>query len=133
MIPGISRTVTQAPSTNLATGTISTVAAVAGLRGRSPACWTGLVGPLSLPMHHHAGLREREGHKSADGVQRNQPVRHASEQEEQKPAEYRQHVNPLRVDQSPSSRHERRRQIAILCDGPAEAWKVGKGGVRGER
>ena len=35
------------------------------------------------PVHDHAGLREREGHESADGVERDEAVGDAAEEDEQ--------------------------------------------------
>ena len=37
---------------------------------------------IFLPVHHHAGLREREGQERADGIERDQPVRDSPEKQE---------------------------------------------------
>ncbi len=73
-----SSAVIHAPSANLATSTTSVVMPVA----TAPSPLTNMrsgCAALSLPVHHHAGLRQREGHERADGVQRNQPVGDAAE------------------------------------------------------
>ena len=84
-------------------------------------------------MHDHAGLRKREGQKSADGIQRDKPVGDTSEKDENAATEYRQDDDAIGVDEPPPAVPEGVRQVIVLRDGAAEARKISKGCVGGQR
>ena len=85
------------------------------------------------PMHHHSGLRQSEGEKCADGVERDETVSDALEKNQQRGAEHGQNDDAIGVDQAASAVSENVRQVVILRDGAAESREIGEGGVGGER
>src|SRR5260370_36994186 len=85
------------------------------------------------PVHDHAGLREREGKKSADSIERDEPVGDAAEKDEKASAEHRQDDDAVAIDEPPPAVPEDVREVVVLGDGVAEARKIGEGGVCGER
>ena len=97
---------------NLATSTTSSVMPVAtapmplmSMRCVEPAA------AFALPVHHHAGLREREGEERADSEERNQPVGDAAEDDQQQCGEADQRVDAVRVEQAAAAHQEDVRQI----------------------
>src|SRR5205814_5006224 len=80
----------------------------------------------AFPMCNHSRLREREGKKSADGKERNQMIRHASESSQQGGGENRQGIDSMRINQPPSARGERIRQISVLGNGAADLGETGE-------
>src|SRR3989442_11945460 len=85
------------------------------------------------PVHDHAGLRKREGKKSAQGIERYEPIGDAAEKDEQAAAEHRQDDDAVGIDEPTPAVHEGVREVVVLRDGAAEAGKIGEGGVGGER
>src|SRR5208337_1178712 len=85
------------------------------------------------PVHNHAGLRKREGHKSADGIERDKPVGDPAEKDENAAAEDRQDDDAIGVDQPPPAVSKGMREVVILCDGAAEAREIGEGGIGRQR
>ena len=85
------------------------------------------------PMHDHAGLREREGEKRADGIERDQPVGDAAEKNEHATAQHGQDDDAIGVDQSPAAVAENMREVVVLRDGAAETRKISEGGIGGQR
>ena len=73
------------------------------------------------PVHHHARLRKREGQKSADGIERDQPIGDAAKKNEKAAGQYRQHNDAVCVDEPPPAVTEDMREVVVLCDGAAEA------------
>jgi len=63
--------------------------------------------PLLAPMHHHAGLRQREGQKGADREERNQPVGNAAEHDQQRAGATGEVENADREDQASPGNGER--------------------------
>src|ERR1700734_340255 len=101
MSSGIITAVIHAPSTNLATRTTRTVMPVAKApkpveknRGESPRA------PDTPPVHDHACLREREGEEGADGIERDEAVRDAAEDDEQNGCEGGEGVDAVGVEQT---------------------------------
>ena len=134
IVRGMKSSVIQAPSTNFATSTTTTVMPVTNAPSPLTSALFSQCGPAIFPpVHDHAGLRKREGQKGADGVERDQPVGDAAKKNEQAAAEHRQHHDAVGVDQPPSAVSEGVRQVIILRDGAAEARKIGEGGVGGKR
>src|SRR5229473_1589724 len=88
---------------------------------------------LSPPMHHHAGLRKREGQKSADGIERNEPIGDTTEENEESATEHRQDNDAVGIDEAAPAVPEGVREVVVLCDGAAEAREIREGGVGGER
>src|ERR1700681_4688807 len=88
---------------------------------------------ISPPVHHHAGLRKREGQESADGIERNEPIGDTAKKNEKSATEDRHDNDAVGVDKPPPAVPEGVRKVVVLRDGPAEARKIGKGGVGGER
>ena len=88
---------------------------------------------LALPVHHHAGLREREGHERADGKERDQPVGDAAEDDEQQRGERDQHINSPGVEQPPAAQQKDVGHVVVEGDGAGEARKISKRGVGRER
>ena len=78
-------------------------------------------------------LRKREGQKSADGIERDEPVGDTAEKNEKAATEYRQDDDAVGVDEPPPAVPEDVREVVVLRDGAAEARKIGEGGVGGER
>ena len=78
-------------------------------------------------------LGKREGQERADGVEGNQPVGDAAEDDEQDGGQHGQHVNALRIDQAAAAHGKRVGEIAVLRDDAAEAGEIGESGVGGER
>src|ERR1700691_2649867 len=83
------------------------------------------------PMHDHAGLRKREGQKSADGIERDKPVSDTAKENEYTTAQHRQDDNAVSVDEAPPAVAENVREVVALRDGAAEARKSSEGGVGG--
>ena len=84
-------------------------------------------------MHDHAGLRKREGQKSADGIERDEPIGDAAKKNEKAAAEYRQDDDAVGIDEPPPAVPEGVREVVILRDGAAEAREIREGGIGGER
>src|SRR2546422_7582382 len=84
-------------------------------------------------MQDHAGLRKREGKKSAHGIERYERTGDAAEKDEKAATEYRQDDDAVGIDEPPPAVHEGVREVVVLRDGAAEARKIGEGGVGGER
>ena len=78
------------------------------------------------------GLGQRKRQESADGKQRNQPVRDTAKQDQEHRAQRRQDIDPLRVHKPPAARGKAMGKIPVLSDGAAESRKIRKGGVRRE-
>src|SRR5208283_1846048 len=85
------------------------------------------------PVPDHAGLREGEGQKRANRIERNQPVCDSAEKDEQAATEYRQDDDAVGVDESPPAVPEDVREVVVLRDGAAETRKVGESSIGGER
>ena len=68
---------------------------------------------LSLPVHHHAGLREREGKKGPDGKERDQAVGYAAEDDEQERGEADQGNDAVGVEQTAAADLEDVGQIVV--------------------
>src|SRR5260370_40119807 len=88
---------------------------------------------LSPPMHHHAGLRKREGQKSANGIERDEPIGDTTEKNEEAATEHRQDNDAVGIDEAPPAVPEGVREVVVLRDGAAEAREIREGGVGGER
>src|SRR5208337_4127715 len=88
---------------------------------------------ISPPVHHHAGLRKREGQKRPHGKQRDEPVGNAAKKNQQAATEYRQNNDAVGIHEPPPAVSERVRKVIVLRDGAAQARKIGEGGVGGER
>ncbi len=87
----------------------------------------GLLFPL--PAHHHAELRERERGEDADGVERNQPLRLASEQRQHRQREHAERHDPERVGEAVAAERELARHEAVARHEIRQAREVGVGGV----
>src|SRR3989442_15994330 len=83
------------------------------------------------PVHDHAGLRKREGQKSAHGIERYEPIGDAAEKDEQAAAEHRQDDDAVGIDEPTHAVHEGVREVVVLRDGAAEAGGNGGGGGGG--
>src|SRR4029077_12063778 len=88
---------------------------------------------LSPPMHHHAGLRKREGQESSDGIERDEPIGDTAKENEESTTEHREDNDAVRVDQAPAAVPEGVREVIVLRDGAAEAGEIRKGGGGGKR
>src|SRR5271157_1599250 len=88
---------------------------------------------LPAPVHDHAGLRKREGQKSAHGIERDEPIGDATKKNEQAAAEYCQDNDAIGIDEAAPAIAESVGKVVILRDGAAEAREIGEGGVGGER
>ncbi len=88
---------------------------------------------MAHPVHDHAGLGEGESHECADGVERDQAISDAAEEDEQSCGEPDQNVNAPREEQAASAEREDVGQIAFEGDGAGEAGKIGEGSVSGKR
>src|SRR6266446_8155704 len=88
---------------------------------------------ISQPVHHHAGLGKREGQESADGIERDEPIGDTAKKNEESAAEHRQDNDAVSVDETAAAVPEGVRKVVVLRDGAAQARKIGKGGVGGER
>src|SRR6267378_7398339 len=88
---------------------------------------------LSPPVHHHAGLRKREGQESADGIERDEPIGDTAEKNEESAAEHREDNDAVGVDQAAATVSESVWKVIVLSDGAAETRKIGEGGVGGQR
>ena len=84
------------------------------------------------PVHDHAKLRESESQESSDGIEWNQLVRDATEEDQQKKCEKPKSHDAVGIDQAASAVAESMRQIIVLGNGTAEARKIGERGVRGK-
>ncbi len=85
------------------------------------------------PVHDHAGLRKREGQKSADGIERDESIGDTAKKNEKAAAQHRQDNDAIGIDEPPPAVPEGVRKVVVLRDGAAEARKIGEGGVGGER
>src|SRR5271167_1713921 len=126
----MSNVVTQAPAANFAIVTTATVVAVA----TQPSPLTNmlrrdLAPPGSSPVRHHTRLGQGKRQESADGIQRDQPVRDTAKQDQEHGAQSRQGIDPLRVHKPPAARAKAIGEIPVLSDGAAESRKIRKGGV----
>src|SRR6266702_1742223 len=81
------------------------------------------------PMHDHAELRERESQKSSHGVERDQFVRDAIEEEQQETRQQCKNDDAVGVDQATAAVSEGVRQIVVLGNGAAESREIGERGV----
>src|SRR6266702_3425479 len=81
------------------------------------------------PVHDHAELRERESQKSSHGVERDQLVRDAIEEQQQETGQQRKNDDAVSVDQAASAVSEGVRQIVVLGNGAAESREIGERGV----
>src|ERR1019366_9086958 len=88
---------------------------------------------LFPPVHYHAGLRKREGQKSADGIEWDESVGDTAKKNEKAATEYRQDNDAVGIDEPSPAVPEGVREVVVLRDGAAEARKIGEGGVGGER
>src|SRR5260370_3803258 len=88
---------------------------------------------LSPPMHHHAGLRKREGEKGAEGIEGEEPTGDTPEKKEEAATEHRQDNDAVGIDETPPAVPEGVREVVVLRDGAAEAREIREGGVGGER
>ena len=68
---------------NLAVSTTTVVMPVANAPNAVDQHVLPVAAALSLPMHHHAGLRKRKRKKRADGIERDQTVGDAVEENQQ--------------------------------------------------
>src|SRR5205807_3467772 len=85
------------------------------------------------PVHDHAGLRQREGQKSANGIERYESIGDTAKKNEKAATQYRQDNDAVGIDEPPPAIPEGVREVVILRDGAAEARKIGECGVGGER
>jgi hypothetical protein len=88
---------------------------------------------IFTPMLDHAELREREGEKRADGVERNEAIGDAAEKYEQRGGEQREDDDAVGVDEPAAAERENVWEIIVVRDRAAEARKIGERGVGGER
>src|SRR5579862_7742525 len=88
---------------------------------------------MLLPVDDHAGLRKREGQKSADGIKRDEPIGDTAEEKDKTATQYRQDNDTVGIDEPPPAVPEGVREVVVLRDGAAEAWKIGKGCVSRKR
>ncbi len=88
---------------------------------------------LSLPVHHHARLREREREKRADGEQRDQPIGDAAKDDQQERSEAYQRNDAVGVKQAAAADLEHVRQVVVHRDGARKTGEVGVRRVRRER
>src|ERR1700674_852685 len=85
------------------------------------------------PVHHHAELRERESQKCTYRVKGDQFVGDAAEKDEQGAREYGQNDDSGSVDKSAAAKAEDVGEIVVQGDGAAQARKICKRRVRGQR
>ena len=134
MIAGITSTVIHAPSTNFAVTTTKTVVAVASDPSpltsifRRDLCASG-----SLPVRDHSGLGKREWQESAHGIERNQPVRYASEDDQQDSAHYGERPDAVGIHEAPAASAEAAWEVAILSNSAAKPRKICKSRIGRER
>src|SRR6266705_1155554 len=81
------------------------------------------------PVHDHAELRERESQKSSHGVERDQFVRDAIEEEQQETRQQCKNDDAVGVDQATAAVSEGVRQIVVLGNRAAESREIGERGV----
>ena len=74
-----------------------------------------------------------EGQKSPDGVERDEPIRDTAKKNEETTREYRQNNNPVGINEPSPAVTEGVREVVILRNGAAEAWKIGESRIGGER
>src|SRR2546423_13696802 len=131
---GMKMTVIQAPSANFATRTTMTVTPVTIPPRPFTRALFRQCGPrFFLPVHDHAELRERKGQEGADGVERDQLVRDATEKNQQEAGQGRENDDAVGVHQTAAAIDKSMRQVIVLRDGAAETRKIGERGVRGKR
>ena len=93
-------------------------------------------GPSSVswqPVHHHAGLRERKRQKRANRIQRNQPVCHALEQDQDQRRKARQRIDAMREQQPPPAQHKHMRQVVPHRNRPRQPRKTRERRIRAQR
>src|SRR5260370_41539451 len=81
------------------------------------------------PVHDHAELREREGQEGSHGVERDQLVCDAIEEDQQETSQQGENDNAVSVDQATAAVSEGVRQIDVLGNGAAEPREIGERGV----
>src|SRR5260370_36790996 len=85
------------------------------------------------PVRDHAELRQSEGEKGTDGIERDQFVGDSTEKNEQDARQDGKDDNAIAVDQAASAIAKGVRQIVVLGNGAAGAREIGKRSVRGKR
>ena len=85
--------------------------------------------PLLLPVDDHAGLGEGEGEEGADGVERDDVVDVAAEQDEDDCRQKCEGIYPVGVQQAASAQDEDMGQEIVQGDGAGDSGEVGEGGV----
>src|SRR5258708_37510700 len=85
------------------------------------------------PVRDHAELRQSEGEKGTDGIERDQFVGDSTEKNEQDARQDGKDDNAVAEDQAASAIAKGVRQIVVLGNGAAEAREIGKRSVRGKR
>jgi hypothetical protein len=71
--------------------------------------------------------------ESADGIERDKPVRDATEKDENAATEHGQDHDAVGVDEPAPAIAEDVREVVVLRNGAAETRKIGEGGVGGQR
>ena len=115
---GMSSAVTHAPSTNLVTSTTMVVTPVANAPRPLTNMRTVSAALGALPVHDHAGLGQREGQERADGVEGDQAVGDAAEDDEQQRGERDQDVNAPGVEQAAAAE-----QKDVRADNRRGRWR----------
>src|ERR1700735_2170743 len=77
-----------------------------------------------LPVRHHSRLRKRKSQEGTDGVERYQSICHAAENDQKRACQNRQDIHAQRINQAPSTKTERIRQIAVQSDCTAQSREV---------
>ncbi len=88
---------------------------------------------LFVPVHDHAGLRERKCEEGAHGIERNESVRNSAKRDQQQGGEDGESHDAVGIDEAASSEAEGVGEIVVLSDGATQAREVREGGVGGKR
>ena len=76
------------------------------------------------PVLDHAGLAEGKGEKGTNGVERDQPVCDAAEQDEDECSETHEGINSMGEQQTSAADDEDVGQVVFECNGARHAWEV---------
>ena len=85
------------------------------------------------PVRYHSRLRQRERQECPDGEKRDQPIGHATKENQQDAAYDRQRDDAPGVDESAAALSQRSRKIAVLCNQAAQPRKVCEGRIGRKR
>ena len=85
-----------------------------------------------LPVNYHACLREGEGEEGADGVEGDQAVGNAAEEDEDDGGEAGEGVDAVGEEEAAAAKDEDVRKVIVEGNGLGEAGEVGEGGIGAE-